>query len=205
MGPVASGRSTQGMGGQGFGSDFMVPESSPGDDRPVVELKDRTLAVFLAWLWPGAGHIYQGRHLKGLLYMATILGTFVFGFLLGDGRVVYAAWKPDFRWPYVCQVWVGLPALPALVEARRAKSGKAPLWRDDWYAPPGPMGDGTHELDHLLYRLNRLFEYGTVYTMIAGLLNVLAIYDAGCGPAYSRQEEEGPPGRPPSDGKGDKT
>jgi hypothetical protein len=30
--------------------------------------------------------------------------------------------------------------------------------------------------------LPRYFEMGTVYTMIAGLLNVLAIYDACCGP-----------------------
>ena len=183
----------------------MAQEHSPSDDQPAVELKDRTLAVFLAWLWPGAGHLYQGRHLKGLLFMATILGTFLFGFFLGEGRVVYAAWKPDFRWPYVCQVWVGLPALPALVEARRAKSGKEPLWPKHWYAPPKQrMGDGTNELDLLLFRLNRFFEYGTVYTMIAGLLNVLAIYDAGCGPAYARREEEAPPGRAPPDGKGDK-
>ena len=33
---------------------------------------------------------------------------------------------------------------------------------------------------------------GTVYTMIAGLLNILAVYDACCGPvpAESSQEEK---------------
>jgi hypothetical protein len=177
----------------------MAPEP-PADAEQVVNLKDPMLAAFLAWLWPGAGHLYQGRHGKGVLFMVTILGTFVFGFFLGDGRVVYASWDPaPFRWPYVCQVWVGLPALPALVEARRATTKKEPLWPNRWYAPPK---HGTAEQSHLLYRLNRFFDYGTVYTMIAGLLNVLAIYDAWGGPAYGRQEDSGE--GPPGDGSGDK-
>jgi hypothetical protein len=33
--------------------------------------------------------------------------------------------------------------------------------------------------------LHRYWEFGTVYTMIAGLLNVLAIYDAWGGPAFA--------------------
>jgi hypothetical protein len=31
---------------------------------------------------------------------------------------------------------------------------------------------------------------GTVYTLVAGLLNVLAIYDAWCGPVFAESEEE---------------
>ena len=31
-------------------------------------------------------------------------------------------------------------------------------------------------------RLGRWFEYGTLYTMLAGMLNVLAMYDAFAGP-----------------------
>ncbi len=34
-------------------------------------------------------------------------------------------------------------------------------------------------------QLHRYFELGTVYTMIAGLLNILAIYDAWGGPVFS--------------------
>ncbi len=40
-------------------------------------------------------------------------------------------------------------------------------------------------------KLNRQLDLGTVYTMIAGLLNVLAIYDAYGGPV--RLEPEEPP------------
>lgn len=174
-------------------------KSSEGE--ATVPLKDAGFAAFLAWLWPGAGHLYQGRSGKGWLLMICILGTFFYGFFLGEGRVVYAAGSPtnqDFRWPYVCQICAGLPALPALIEARRAFTGKDPLFgATQWYVPPKA---GTSELDELLYRLNRYFEFGTVYTMVAGLLNVLAIYDAWKGPVYGKQkreEETGPVNAPP--------
>jgi len=36
----------------------------------------------------------------------------------------------------------------------------------------------------LNYRLPRSFDLGTAYTMIAGLLNLLAIYDAWGGPVF---------------------
>ncbi len=59
--------------------------------------------------------------------------------------------------------------------------------------------DLPNELDQLHNRLNRFFELGTVYTMVAGLLNVLVIYDAWAGPAEpdmpakKEDEEEGIP------------
>ena len=46
------------------------------------------------------------------------------------------------------------------------------------------------ELSDWHYRLNMRFELGTLYTMIAGLLNVLAIWDAYGGPVLSE------PGKP---------
>ena len=49
------------------------------------------MSAGLAWLWPGAGHIYQGRYAKGILYMVCILGTYFFGLTMGNGHVVYAA------------------------------------------------------------------------------------------------------------------
>jgi hypothetical protein len=39
-----------------------------------------------------------------------------------------------------------------------------------------------HELAKWYYDLGDMFEMGTVFTVIAGLLNVLAIYDAHGGP-----------------------
>jgi hypothetical protein len=156
-----------------------------------VELKDPVVAAFLAWLIPGAGHLYQGRVGKGLLFMTCILGTFFYGLFLGDGRVVYASWRPqDKRFPYFCQIGAGLPALPAIVQAYRTARQQPPLF-GGFMAPPALDGwrnadrfgqDHPDELAALHYRLNRYFDLGTLYTMVAGLLNVLVIYDAWGGP-----------------------
>ena len=49
--------------------------------------------------------------------------------------------------------------------------------------------------DTLNKKLHRFFEFGTVYTMVAGLLNILVIYDAWGGPVFAErgkeEEEEG--------------
>lgn len=176
-----------------------MPESAT-DEHLSIDLKNPGLAAFLAWLWPGAGHLYQGRTAKGLLFMVCILGTFLYGLYLGQGRVVYfgddegpqggggLSWLIG-RLPFLCQVWAGAPALPALVRARTGGNPQQDLFHwTNWYVPPRDQA----ELDAIHRRLNRYFELGRVFTMIAGLLNVLAIYDAWGGPAYpaERKHEE---------------
>ena len=52
---------------------------------------------------------------------------------------------------------------------------------------------------HLDY--HSFFELGTLYTMIAGLLNVLAIYDAYAGPMIVTSEEQSD--KPPPDDQDD--
>jgi len=46
-------------------------------------------------------------------------------------------------------------------------------------------------LNGLQPRLSKLVEIGTIYTTVAGLLNILAIYDAFEGPAYLDAENPG--------------
>lgn len=185
-----------------------APAAASSAGKP--KLKDPILAAILAWLIPGAGHLYQGRTAKGLMFMVCILGTFFFGLWLGDGRVVYASWRPnDVRLPYLCQVAAGLPALPALVQARRVATGRAPLQflLNGRMAPPR-LPDGFPRVDELAEwhkTLNRYFELGTVYTMIAGLLNVLVIFDALDGPALDDEEtDKSPDDSDPPDGGGAK-
>ncbi len=227
--------------GDAAGSVSASDSASPTDSQPIrtIDLRDPFLALFLAWLIPGAGHFYQRRFGKGGLFMVCVLGTFVAGLIMGQGRVVYASWRQgDERYPYVCQVAVGLPSLPALVQAMRQNSvpPKAP-WFDGFEAPPLMYGqrvdpgwakqqidagaftasDFTPQLDvympvlgqnqssrvpaHERYnqlsdwnlKLGAFFELGTVYTVIAGLLNVLAMYDAWGGPAFSKPHKEKEP------------
>jgi hypothetical protein len=153
-----------------------------------VPLKNPPVAALLAWLWPGAGHIYQGRYGKGVLFMVCILATYFFGLAVGGGHVVYASFrKPDVRYPYLAQVCVGLPALPAIPQNWLVMDDKEPLFGSKLMAPPGqPVYEQEYDelaswyKDHGFY-----FELGTLYTMIAGLLNVLVIFDAYSGPMFT--------------------
>jgi hypothetical protein len=179
-----------------------------------IDLKDPRLAAFLAWLVPGLGHFYQGRTGKGVLFFICILGTFFYGLYIGQGRVVYASTEPipsrkflTERWQYVCQLGVGLPALPALVQRYRVVHNDPPLFgssldnkfmRPPYTSATMPEGvtgfysedqsDEQHVIAHpdelakWNYDLGEYFEIGTVFTVIAGLLNILAIFDAYGGP-----------------------
>jgi TM2 domain-containing membrane protein YozV len=166
----------------------MTPTPATDASAPVVmRLRNPGVAAVLGWLIPGAGHLYQGRTAKGILFLVSILTTFFYGLYLGDGKVVYASWRPgDTRWAYICQIGVGLAAFPALVQSNRAHPGPSA----GFMAPPElpretRNGNNGGELGTWNRDLNRYFELGTVYTMIAGLLNILAIYDAFAGPVES--------------------
>lgn len=168
-------------------------------DSIVIDLRNPWIAGFLAWLWPGAGHMYQRRYGKGLLFMACVLSLFIFGVILGQGRVVYAMHPPDQMrvpqnatrfalitnklasiapLPYWLQVGAGLPALPAVVQRMRVSQKQQPLW-NGFMAPP----NSTPELDRWQRELNQNYDMGVLYTMIAGILNFFAIWDACAGPA----------------------
>lgn len=162
-------------------------------DSERIHLKNRTLAAFLAWLLPGAGHYYQGRNTKGSLYLVCILSTWMLGFALGGGHVVYASWQPgDRRWHYFLQAGVGAAALPALVQGNRmrklTRNGETspayePLWGGFMAPPDRPViEDRTDEVSAWYATYGAGYEMGTWYTMIAGLLNILVIYDAYAGP-----------------------
>jgi hypothetical protein len=199
-----------------------LPSAATREIDTEIDLKDPRLAAFLAWLVPGMGHFYQGRTGKGVLFFVCILGTFFYGLYIGKGRVVYASTEPipsrkflTERWQYVCQLGVGLPALPALVQRHRVNNGQEPLFgpspenmfmRPPYTQanrPPGVTGfysedqsDPQHTITHpdelakWNYDLGELFEIGTVFTVIAGLLNILAIFDAYGGPLVIPPPEE---------------
>ncbi len=178
-----------------------MAKQSPSDGStepalPEIDLKDPRLAAFLAWLLPGLGHFYQGRTGKGVLFFVCIIGTFMYGMYIGDGRVVYASQSPLARWQYFCQLGVGLPVLPAIVQRNRVMHGKQALFGGEFMRPPLMRGDfrsmdqsdppkeviHPDELAQWNHDLGERFEIGTVFTVIAGLLNVLVIYDAYGGP-----------------------
>jgi hypothetical protein len=167
-------------------------------DTIEIDLRDPRLAALLAWLWPGAGHLYQRRYGKGILFMVCILSTYFFGLALGAGQVVYASWdRVERRWQFPLQLGVGLPASPAILQNLASRRGGDPPLGKNFMAPPQGASDMERmdELSARHYKLNIRFELGTLYTMIAGLLNILAIWDAYAGPVISEppKKERGPP------------
>jgi len=93
-----------------------------------IDLKNPWLAGGLAFLVPGAGHLYQERYFKGVLYLVCILGTFLYGMHLGEWRAVYWTENPGqerFGLPakknlgFLAQLGFGTPSLIAYLQSRR--------------------------------------------------------------------------------------
>ena|GEM_PF-1234680 len=162
---------------------------TPRMSNTPVPLRNRHLAALLAWMIPGLGHIYQKRTSKGILYAVCILTLYFLGFAFGQGKNVYWRWvnplhSPDkFCLHYLGQFFVGLPALPALIQATLVHYGFPTLLG-------GFMAEPSQNVINGLNSSGRLVDVGTIYTTVAGLLNVLAIYDALEGPAYADLEAE---------------
>lgn len=147
-------------------------------DGEPLDLRNRALAAVLAWLIPGAGHYYQRRYLKAAIFFFSIMSTFGLGMMVGGGRCVYSSWNQvEKRWQYFLQAGVGLPAMPALYQAQRIRSGQPPIL-GGFMAPPASVAT----LSNWNFETSSGFDMGSLYTMIAGLLNILVIFDAWSGP-----------------------
>jgi hypothetical protein len=156
----------------------------PTPDGIEIDLRDPFVAGILAWIWPGAGHLYQRRYAKGALFMVCILGTFFFGLVLGEGKVVYASQFRDSS-KRIEGVSGYLSAMPAVAQALVAKRGGQPMF-GGWMASP----ENPEELNRWNKEMGTRYDLALLYTIIAGLLNWLAIYDAAAGPAFSEPTEK---------------
>jgi hypothetical protein len=112
-----------------------------------------------------------------------------FGLVLGEGKIVYWRWvspwrdPENFRASYLCQFFVGLAALPGLIQATLDRWGMGPVF---WGYLDAPRMQAVYALHT---QLGKLVEVGWVYTVVAGLLNILAIFDAVAGPALADEGE----------------
>jgi TM2 domain-containing membrane protein YozV len=170
--------------------------------NPKVDLKNRHLALLLAWMVPGLGHFYQGRIGKAILYSVSILSLFIVGLAMGNWKIVYWRWvnptanTESFCFNYLGQFWAGLIALPALLQSTSFVKDHGPiLW--GFMAEPA-----QRELNGLYPTLGKFVEIGTLYTTVAGLLNILAMYDAFEGPAHADEDQATPADDPKTLTKG---
>jgi hypothetical protein len=165
------------------------------------------LAGFLSYLIPGLGQIHQGRTAKGILFFVCLYSLFFFGMFLGNWQNVYI-WTPEgaeqartgeaFKFftdnaRYLGQFCIGVAAWPSVIQhlTYNRNADGHPLLGQFQRMP------AEKELNNQLRREAKGPDLGWVYTVIAGVLNILVIYDAFAGPACmhpmsGRAEKDGP-------------
>jgi hypothetical protein len=169
------------------------------------------LGGFLSFLVPGLGQIVQGRVLKGLMFLVLLLTLFHVGHALGNYENVYlppaelppganpqqqqmnvgqALYNSVYqRLPFAGQIWIGVAAWPALFQYfDRPIPGedRFPMLKTYMRAPsnnPNVTPNET-EINNFIRDSDKMPDLGLIYTIIAGVLNILVIYDAYAGPAF---------------------
>jgi hypothetical protein len=152
-------------------------------------------AALLSYLIPGLGQIYQGRVGKGVLFLVCLHGLFFYGMKLGSWKNVYlpdtktdqnmiVTSKPlgdlENRPHFLGQVCIGMTAWPAVVQYASYDAGKQQHGLfGTWMRQPS-----DEDLNQLQRDGDKRWDLGWVYTVIAGVLNLLVIYDALAGPAH---------------------
>jgi TM2 domain-containing membrane protein YozV len=106
-------------------------------------------AMLLAYLLPGAGHFYLGRRARAAAYFALIVILFVLGLAI-DGTLYTLAESKDSLLRVLASIGsIGAGALYFIAKAM------------------GPHGNVT----------SATYEYGTMFTLSAGLMNLLLVLD----------------------------
>jgi len=88
---------------------------------------------------------------------------------------------------FIGQFWMGVVVWPAIIQYATHDSKKVSPILDDFMRTPS-----NDALNAVHTSGSKLFELGWVYTVIAGVLNIMVIYDALAGPAHTPQPDKEP-------------
>lgn len=106
-------------------------------------------ACLLAWLVPGAGHFYLGKHGRGATFLFAIGALFVLGVAMDARLSVFMGFEDIFEsLRTIAQFFAGIATFV----------GRA-------------LGHQAGNVNSVLY------EYGNTFTEVAGLLNILVMLD----------------------------
>jgi len=123
-------------------------------------------AAVAAWLIPGMGHILAGHAKRGTILLVCIGGLYLVGLLVGGISVVHSRNADGTLRPWYLGQALIAPSLAVEythdnLRARTEGADPSPYDEDIAFSPA----------------YGRAAEVGTLYTALAGLLNLLAIID----------------------------
>lgn len=155
------------------------------------------VALVLAWLVPGAGHLYIGRAKRGLVIFVVIAATFWSGVAMGGVMTIDRQNEP---WWFVADMLTGVHGLTAWKHQQIVVTAMA--------AEVGPRSSAADFQDALSAKLAKekielaapVDNVARAYAGVAGMINLLCILDAallalmgqGPEPRPFRQEEAPP-------------
>jgi len=116
---------------------------------PAMEPTTVAVLCVAAWIIPGAGHLWQGRHQKGIVFLVALTLMFGLGLML-EGRIFsFLPSEPLVALAAIADLGLGLPYVMARL-----------------------VGAGAGNV------VSATYEYGNTFLIVAGLLNFLVIIDA---------------------------
>jgi hypothetical protein len=149
-------------------------------------------AGFLSYMLPGMGQISQGRVSKGIVFFVSLHALFFYGMYLGSWQNVWLGKKPREgsaigkvlsdvldRPHFAGQFFIGIAAWPAVYQYLYFEEPPRVIRMRHFQRAPS-----IQEINDLQRNSNKTWDLGWVYTVIAGVLNLLVIYDAIAGPAF---------------------
>ena len=148
------------------------------------------IAGALAWLIPGAGHVYLKRTLRGIIICICINGLFWTGVAFGG---IFTVEPISQRWWFAAQMCTGVSGVSAWYRQEQYRRMITNEFEDERLRTPTPPLR-TQKDSHLhgkwwqTYRqtlvdkkLNLSYPADTVartYAGVAGMLNLMCIFDA---------------------------
>ncbi|MFL6245673.1 MAG: DUF6677 family protein [Thermoanaerobaculia bacterium] len=106
-------------------------------------------SMFLAWAIPGAGHLYLGRRGRALIFFAVVVSMFLIGVSIDGALSTFAT--SGGSWLKILATLASMGSGLLYFVAKRI-------------GVPGDVVSAT-------------FEYGTTFTVTAGLMNLLLVLD----------------------------
>jgi len=143
------------------------------------------LAGVLAWLVPGAGHVYLRRTVRGLVVCVSVNGLFWAGVAFGG---VFTVEPVTQKWWFAAQMCTGVSGLSSWYRQDRQRKL---LLTDERLDPSHFEGLRRNERDakwqraygEVLVEQKLSLDYPTdnvarAYSGVAGMLNLMCIFDA---------------------------